>query len=663
MEAKRLDIRETVMRRIDVGYAHDLARRMERCRTNEALGFRTAGSEAARQTGELLLAEMERIGLKNVRRDEITVDGWTFRTAQLAYDTPDGRRVVELGAYQTTLVTDGFEPCELVYLGRGEEKDYQGVDVTGKLVLVDINQREEWWINYPVYQAHLKGARALIAVQRGGYGDVDDASLNAQDISGPADAPAFSIARRDADELLRRMDGAKSMRVFLKADTRVTPGAKDANIIGEIPGMHPDRLVLLSAHYDSYFAGFQDDNTAVAMMLGIAKALLESGWKPRNTIVVCAMAAEEWGVEDSCFDWSTGAFEQVFTVHPEWAGQAIADLNFELPALAHGSRARIRCCYEYSRYLTDFLASLPPLTRAYPDETSVVAPIETWSDDFSMSIAGIPSMVNDFTGGSFMETHYHSQFDAEDCYDPAVYRLHHELFTLLLLTLDETCVAPLCFTPVYRRAMARLGEQDALSGLRPAMRAAMDRAEAAYEDVRAVNDRYARLLRSGAEAEAEALYRRSRSMEKDVLRRFRQAQDELTRVDWSFEVRYPQEIVLDNIACLTGAISALENGDANEALRRLYHVDNNAYAFTFDEAVYNHFSDYVFSQPPERLKWGYHRVMPHANLYGVVKSLLKKRGIKDADFGGELENLHRALKAQNKLLRGVADGLSALARA
>lgn len=93
------------------------------------------------------------------------------------------------------------------------------------------------------------------------------------------------------------------MRVYLKADTRVTPGAKDANIIGEIPGLHPDRLVLLSAHYDSYFAGFQDDNTAVAMMLGIAKALLESGWKPRNTIVVCAMAAEEWGVADSCFDW------------------------------------------------------------------------------------------------------------------------------------------------------------------------------------------------------------------------------------------------------------------------------------------------------------------------------------------------------------------------
>ncbi|MEI3187668.1 MAG: M28 family peptidase [Lachnospiraceae bacterium] len=102
---------------------------------------------------------------------------------------------------------------------------------------------------------------------------------------------------------------------------------------------------MFSAHYDSYFSGFQDDNTAIAMMLGIAKALVDSGFKPRNTIIFCAMAAEEWGVADSNFDWSTGAYEQVFTAHPEWVGKVIADLNFELPALAHGTRARIRSCY------------------------------------------------------------------------------------------------------------------------------------------------------------------------------------------------------------------------------------------------------------------------------------------------------------------------------
>ena len=94
-------------------------------------------------------------------------------------------------------------------------------------------------------------------------------------------------------------------------------------------------MVLLSAHYDSYFDGFQDDNTAVALMFGIAKALLDSGFQPNNTIVICAMASEEWGVVDSNFDWSTGAYEQIFTAHPEWVGKVIADLNFELPALTN----------------------------------------------------------------------------------------------------------------------------------------------------------------------------------------------------------------------------------------------------------------------------------------------------------------------------------------
>ena len=73
---------------------------------------------------------------------------------------------------------------------------------------------------------------------------------------------------------------------------------------------------------------------------------------------------------------------------------------------------------------------------AYPEETAVTSPIETWSDDFSMAIAGVPSMVNDFTGGSFMETHYHSQFDNDEFYYEQVYRLHHELFALLILALD-----------------------------------------------------------------------------------------------------------------------------------------------------------------------------------------------------------------------------------
>ena len=498
----------------------------------------------------------------------------------------------------------------------------------------------------------------MIAVQCGGYGEVDAKALNAQDIAGPEDAPAFSISREDAKLLRKLLDGEKELTVRLDADSRVKRDCTTYNISGCIPGKHPERMVLLSAHYDSYFSGFQDDNTAIAMMFGIAKTLIESGFKPNNTIVFCAMAAEEWGVVDSNFDWSTGAYEQIFTAHPEWVGKVIADLNFELPALAHGTRARIRCCYEYVHYIKEYLDGLPELTKAYPEMTSVTAPIETWSDDFSMAIAGIPSMVNDFTGGSFMETHYHSQFDNDDFYDEAVYRLHHELFTLLILALDETAVVPLDFTPVLERILAGGSEiaakveetQEQIAAITKKLiqvtEETQEKAKQSYEETAAINTRYHALLAEGNMQEAEQLFAENREREKRLLAKFKQEQDRFVRIDWYGEVFFPHEILWKNIGLLQNAINALEQSDVDKALEKIYQVDNNAYAFMFDEYVYRHFTDYVFNQPKERLKWGYGRLLEHEDLYHVVKCLLKKRKEADTDYREELHYLKECHKKQ-----------------
>ena len=680
-----MNLQESILKNLDIDYSYRLAKRMEQFRTNPVLGYRPAGSRAEFETGEMLKQEMEAIGLSDVRKDAVKVDGWEFKKAVLSYTGEDGtRHEIQLGAYQTTFVTDGPKEFSLMYLGKGTAADYEGKDITGKLVLVDINQRDEWWINYPVYQAHLKGAAALIAVQSGGYGEIDDEALNAQDIAGPENAPAFSISRKDSDPLKELLDRTAEMTVTLDADSRVTRDCTTYNIVGSIPGRHPDRMVLLSAHYDSYFSGFQDDNTAIALMFGIAKALLASGFTPNNTIVICAMAAEEWGVVDSNFDWSTGAYEQVFTAHPEWVGKVIADLNFELPALAHGTRARIRSCYEYTRFLEEYLSELPDLTQAYPEETRVTSPIETWSDDFSMAIAGIPSMVNDFTGGSFMETHYHSQFDNDAFYDEQVYRLHHELFALLIMALDETCVIPLCSAPVMKRALdgynasseilrsfvamdlispmtlASLAEK--ISDLEKMLSDAADVAESRYESRRSLNSHYRALLAEGRQKEAECLYLESREAEKEALRRFKYAQDELVRIDWYGNVHYPHEILLQNIRLIGGAIANLKEQNLSSALRKLYQVDNNAYAFMFDEEVYNHFTDYVLNQPQDRLKWGYRRLMPHENIYALVKDLLQKKEEKpdEISLSGEISHLTRIFQDQCRLLLQTTDQIQSL---
>lgn len=648
---------------LKVEESYQLARRMEKEKTNPILGYRTAGSLAERKTGDMLVEEMKKAGLVDVHKDKITVDAWEFKKAVMRYQTKTGeKKEIQLGAYQTDFKTDGFERFDLVYLKKGTAKDYENIDVKGKLVLIEINQREEWWINYPVYQAHLKGAAAVIAVQCGGYGEVDAKALNAQDIAGPEDAPAFSISREDAALLRELLDGEKEATVWLKADSRVKRDCTTYNISGCIPGKHPERMVLLSAHYDSYFSGFQDDNTAVAMMFGIAKTLIESGFKPNNTIVFCAMAAEEWGVVDSNFDWSTGAYEQIFTAHPEWVGKVIADLNFELPALAHGTRARIRCCYEYVHYIKEYLDGLPELTKAYPEMTSVTAPIETWSDDFSMAIAGIPSMVNDFTGGSFMETHYHSQFDNDDFYDEAVYRLHHELFTLLILALDETAVVPLDFTPVLERILAGGSEiaakveetQEQIAAITKKLiqvtEETQEKAKQSYEETAAINTRYHALLAEGNMQEAEQLFAENREREKQLLVKFKQEQEHFVRIDWYGEVFFPHEILWKNIGLLQDSVNALEQSDVDKALEKIYQVDNNAYAFMFDEYVYRHFTDYVFNQPKDRLKWGYGRLLGHEDLYHVVKCLLKKRKEADTDYREELHYLKECYKKQTRRL-------------
>ena len=80
--------------------------------------------------------------------------------------------------------------------------------------------------------------------------------------------------------------------------------------------------------------------------------------------------------------------------------------------------------------------------KVYPEGLGVQCPIETWSDDFSVAISGIPSMVNEFSSAEFMETHYHSQFDNDEYYNADVFRFHHELYGLLVMAFDRVKVVP-----------------------------------------------------------------------------------------------------------------------------------------------------------------------------------------------------------------------------
>ena len=55
-------------------------------------------------------------------------------------------------------------------------------------MLADINQREEMVDQFPGISGLCPGSSGFIAVQEGGFAEIHDEALNAQDIAGPAEA-------------------------------------------------------------------------------------------------------------------------------------------------------------------------------------------------------------------------------------------------------------------------------------------------------------------------------------------------------------------------------------------------------------------------------------------------------------------------------------------
>ena len=656
---------------LDIEASYNLAKQMEDYRTNPVLGYRPAGSKAEFETGEMLKSYMEDLGLSNVRKDEIKVDGWEFEKAVLAYaDAAGERQEVQLGAYQTDFVTKGAETFQVVYVGKGGEKDYADKDVAGKIVLAEINQRDEWWINFPVYQAHEKGAKALIAVQVGGYGQVDEKALNAQDIAGPPEAAAFSMSFEDSEKLKACLDEKGEITVTLDASSRVMRDVSTYNILGEIPGKCSDRMILLSAHYDSYFSGFQDDNTAVALMFGIAKSLLESGYQPNNTIVFCAMAAEEWGVIDSDFDWSAGAYEQIFTAHPEWVGKTLAFINFELPA------------YEFDTYTTTYsapemFAMLDYFANDYaysPEPEGCFADgvltegyqTYTYSDDFSYYAAGVPSTVNGFLLQKDMETvfpfyidYYHTQYDTPDTYNEAVMRFNIAYYGALAMYIDQMPAADLDFTAQTARLTAAM-DKDVMAQAGAdveAYQAALAELDEAATAMRAkvveVNRAYEAAREAGDEAAMAQLRETGRTLTSRNLEAFRYAQKHLLGLMYERPI-VPHEAPQETITLCEAIIDCLKDGDPATAVDEYAWTVNNVlewYAMYFSPEVITVQDDMNWgADNQDNLYWGTDINFDKADVDAATRSLYVRYDDKGGDFTEEIAIYEKAIETEKAKL-------------
>jgi hypothetical protein len=635
---------------IDTSFSTDLMERLSHLGDDPATGFRTAGSPAEAEAAALVETAMLQAGLQNVTRDRATVDGWAFKGASLVYENrKGGAERITLGGYPVNLVTSD-EAMTLVDAGRGRAADYEGLDVRGKLVLLYADAPED--AGFQAVQAKLAGAKAVL-LRAGPDAEPEtapDDRLLSHSFGAPADAPAFAISAADCKLLKAAIKRAENgeLSVRFSADSAVSGWASAENIWGEIPGRNPEVVYMLS-NYDGFYRSAFEGAAGVSAMLGIAKALCDSGFLPNKTIRFVACGAGEWGATNTPFEWGTGAWRQLSQLHPEWAEQAFAVLNIDA---VYPLKNKLGFGMTATDEIYDFAArsALQLIETGMYGFTlhSPENPTGFLTEDILWNLFGIPAVAaRPGKGDKFYDAHRHSNRDTVEAlgFDDEAYRFAQLLFGKLILDLDETPVRPVNFAAGFRAIRDSLKSRPITNArLAESLAAAETAAATLAADTAAMNAAYLgadKDLRASIDAAAADLNRRLYALN-------RMLRDAFTRVNRSGALVLPHTEAFANAEALEAALSALRDRDAKAAVEALKGTDFGRYA-DYDLRVRDYFAaqDHAGTWAAGRAEG------PVCRTDIPVESLAQKSGEQDPDLSAETEALDALLTQEKLRLRAI----------
>jgi Zn-dependent M28 family amino/carboxypeptidase len=341
--------------------------------------------------------------------------------------------------------------------------DYKGLDVRGKIVAL--------FGGYPKglrsdVGAHLNADKRRVAAERGAVGVVmlrsraeselrpfarmarfagepgltwleGDSPYSAAPglrfratLDTPAAEALFAGSRRSFARLL---DDAQKGRSLPRFALKTRFGVEQANemrrvtspnVLAVLPGSDPalaGEYVLLMAHLDGLGVregqegdqinnGAMDNATGVATLLEVARAMIESGERPRRSILFAAVTAEEHGL--------LGA--QYLAKHPVTGeGRIVGVVNLDMPVLLYDFKDVIAFGAEHS--------TMGPIVSRAAERMGVkLSPdplpqegLFTRSDHYRFVQEGIPAvfLMTGFENGGrekftdFLATHYHKPSD------------------------------------------------------------------------------------------------------------------------------------------------------------------------------------------------------------------------------------------------------------
>jgi hypothetical protein len=381
------------------------------------LGFRLAGTPSDNAAAQYLKDQFDDMGLTGAALEGVPVDAWDV---QGAWVRANGRT---MNASQFAGVP-GTAPAgltgDVVYVGMGLAPDYVGKDVTGKLVLVDI-ELDDFWLNQQGAEAGFHGAKGVICT----WGEnttpwyMPMTSLGGNDGEYDMTWPPLVYISRADGAWLKGQVAAGPVTATLRSDVVVTMhdfvtpanGGLGYNVVARIPGSVPTApITLVVAHHDAHFRPGMDDTGAVATQMLVARAMAMSGVKPRGDIVFLTTTGEEFGYTDCWYDWCIGAWYAATVTHQaDWPGKIGAMINLELMA-RKGSKLSIGSTPALAPWLRKQAKSVTGSLLPWGYHLST--PVSTWEDCWTFTAAGVPSFVIE-AGGKNYDDIYHTTFEKQ----------------------------------------------------------------------------------------------------------------------------------------------------------------------------------------------------------------------------------------------------------
>lgn len=281
------------------------------------IGARLSGSLNAKKAVEWGAAELNTLGLDNVRLQSVMVPKWTRGVAEYAYiETEPGNTTnVPICALGGSIATPigGLKANIVEVQGIDELRKLGTVGIEGKIVFYNRPMQADLINTFAAYggcvDQRYSGAKeaanfgAVGVIVRSMNLRLDDlphtGSMSYGDLKDIDKIPAAAISTNGAELLSSMLQLNPDIKFFMNMNCRTWKDVESHNVIGEIKGNEfPNQYIVVGGHLDSWDMGdgSHDDGAGIVQSMEVLRLFKETGYTPKRTIRVVLFMNEENGL-------------------------------------------------------------------------------------------------------------------------------------------------------------------------------------------------------------------------------------------------------------------------------------------------------------------------------------------------------------------------------